>query len=130
MQKQNEKIICLPVANSEQSVLTGDSQQNQPEVKEQGRSPDEQSMEASSNASRSHGQEKEDREKRKEAKVGGFFSSHTHHHLRYHRASFCVSGATADVFVTVLLLADVSFFHNLRVRFSIGSNGGTDGNQG
>lgn len=80
-------------------------------------------MEASSDASRSHGLEKEDREKRKEAKVGGFFSSHTHHHHHHHhRASFFVSGATADVSVTVLLLADASFFHNLRVRFSIGSN--------
>lgn len=122
--------MCLTVAGSEQAVLTaGDSQQNQPEVKEQGRSAEEQSMEASSDASRSHGQEKEDREKRKEAKVGGFFSSHTHHH-HHHRASFCVFGATADVFVTVLLLADASFFHNLRVRFTIGSNGGTDGNLG
>lgn len=73
--------------DSQQSILTmGDSQQNKPEVKQQGRSPEEQGMEASSDANRSDDQEKEDREKRKEAKVGGLFSNHTHH-----RANFSLS---------------------------------------
>lgn len=106
MQKQNEKIICVNITDSEQSILTtGDSQQNKPEVKQQGRSPEEQSMEASSDANRSDDQEKEDREKRKEAKVGGLFSNHTHH-----RANFSVSEATTEVSVVVLLVVGVSFF--------------------
>ncbi|CAG01490.1 unnamed protein product, partial [Tetraodon nigroviridis] len=58
-----------PNTDLEQSILTtGDSQQNKPEVKQQGRSAEEQSMEASSDANRSDDQAKEDREKRKEAK--------------------------------------------------------------
>lgn len=73
-------------------MTTGDSQQNKPEVEQQGRSPEEQSMGASSDANRSDDQEKEDREKRKEAKVGGLFSKHTHH-----RANFTVSEATTYV---------------------------------
>lgn len=116
MQKQNAKIICLDITVSEQSVLTtGDSQQNKPEVKQQGRSPEEQSMEASSDASRSDVQEREDREKRKEAKVGGLLSNRTHH-----RANFSVSEATTDVSVVVLLLVGLSFFHNLRGKFVLG----------
>lgn len=115
VQKQNEKFICLNVTDSEQSVLTtGDSRQNKPEVKQQGRSPEEQSMEASSDANRSDVQEKEDREKRKEAKVGGLLSNHTHH-----RANFSVSDATTDVSVVVLLLVGLSFSHNLRVKICI-----------
>lgn len=105
MQKQNEKIICVNVTDSEQSILTmGDSQQNKPEVKQQGRSSEEQSMEASSDANRSDDQEKEEREKRKEAKVGGLFSNHTHH-----RANFSLSEETIEVSVVVLLLVGVIF---------------------
>lgn len=82
----------LNVTDSEQSILAiEDSQQNKPEVKQQD-SPKEQSMEASSVANRGDDQEREDREKRKEAKVGGIFTSHTHY-----RANFPVSKQTMDV---------------------------------
>lgn len=64
-------IVFLNLTDSEQSILAmGDSQQNKPEVKQQG-SPKEQSMEANSVANRGDDQEREEREKRKEAKVGG-----------------------------------------------------------
>lgn len=77
-------------------------------------------MEASSDVNRSDDQEKEDREKRKEAKVGGLFSHHTHH-----RANFSVSEGTTDV---VLLLL-VGVFPNLRVKMCIGLNQRTDRGQ-
>lgn len=91
VQKQNEKLIFLNTTDSEKSVLTAeDVQQNKADVEQQG-SP-EQSREASSAANTSDDQEKEDREKRKEAKVGGTISNHTHH-----RANFSVPEPTIDV---------------------------------
>lgn len=111
MQKQNTKVICLNITDSEQAILTVvDSQENKPEVSEQGRSPEEQSMEASSDANRSDGQVMEDREKRKEAKVGGLFFNHTHH------------GANFSASVVVLLFLSVSFSHILVGKICIGLN--------
>lgn len=92
VQKQNEKLIFLNTTDSEKSVLTAeDVQQNKADVEQQG-GPEKQSREASSVANTSDDLEKEDREKRKEAKVGGTFSNHTHH-----RANFSFPEPTIDV---------------------------------
>lgn len=102
MQKQNEKLIFLNITDSEKSDLTAeDIQQNKADVEQQG-SP-EQSREASSVANTSDDQEKEDREKRKETKVGGTCFNHTHH-----RANFSVPEPTIDVSVARLLVVRVS----------------------
>lgn len=63
-------IISLSITDLNQAnMAAGDEKQNQPEAEQQG-SPDEQRMETSSTADGSQGdKEKEDREKRKEAKV-------------------------------------------------------------
>lgn len=103
MQEQNEKLVFLNTTDSEKSVLTAeDVQQNKADVEQQG-SPEEQSREASSVANTSDDQEKEDREKRKEAKVGGIFPNHTHH-----RANFSVPEPTIDVSVAGLFVVHVS----------------------
>lgn len=97
------KRVFLNITDSAKSVLpAGDAQQNKPEVEQRG-SPEEQSMEARSVANTSDDQEKEDREKRKEAKVGGMFSNRTHH-----RANFSVPEVTIDVSVVLLFLVSVS----------------------
>lgn len=91
-----EKIICWNIPDSESILTTGDSEQNKPEVKQH----EEQSMEAGSDVNRSDDQAKEDREKRKEAKVGGLFSNHTRH-----TAKVCVSKATTDASVGGLFIS-------------------------
>ncbi|XP_044026153.1 tRNA (adenine(58)-N(1))-methyltransferase non-catalytic subunit TRM6 [Siniperca chuatsi] len=59
-----------PSADSKQSNLAAEDDQNQPEAEQQG-GPEEQSMETSSGADGGHDQEKEEKEKRKEAKAQG-----------------------------------------------------------
>lgn len=90
MQKQNEKLIFLNTTDSEKSILTAeDVQQNKADVEPQG-SPEEPRREASGDANTSDDQKKEDREKRKEAKVGGTCFNH-------HRAHFSVPEPTIDL---------------------------------
>lgn len=102
MQEQNEKLIFLNTTYSENVLTAEDVQQNKADAEQQG-SPEEQSREASSVANTSDDQEKEDREKRKEAKVGGRFPNHTHH-----RVNFSVPEPTIDVSVAGPFVVRVS----------------------
>lgn len=72
-------------------MAAGDETQNQPEAERQA-GPERQSVETSSSANDGHDQEREDKEKRREAKVcRAFFWLHSAHSSFLAVAFFCTS---------------------------------------
>lgn len=69
-------IISFNITDLRQSNLAAEEKQNQPKAEQQG-GPEEQSMDTSSGADGGHDQEKEEMEKRKEAKVCPLFTNPT-----------------------------------------------------